>query len=98
MKIFVASWFYVPVTTSEALVTYKLLANSENEYVVCSAKSNKWSYKKDSDMTSDNIRQVIIDTDDFDEFVDKAVETYKELSKTEKENKLTSECFLTINH
>lgn len=84
MKIFVASWFYVPVTTSEALVTYKLLANSENEYVVCSAKSNKWSYKKDSDMTSDNIRQVIIDTDDFDEFVDKAVETYKELSKTEK--------------
>ena len=84
MKIFVASWFYVPVTTSEALVTYKLLANSENEYVVCSAKSNKWSYKKDSDMTSDNIRQVIIDTDDFDDFVDKAVATYKELSKTEK--------------
>ena len=84
MKIFVASWFYVPVTTSEALVTYKLLANSENEYVVCSAKSTKWSYKKDSAMESSNIRQVTIDTDDFDEFVEKAVETYKELSKTEK--------------
>ncbi|MBE6712952.1 MAG: glycosyltransferase family 4 protein [Ruminococcaceae bacterium] len=84
MKIFVASWFYVPVTTSEALVTYKLLANSENEYVVCSAKSTKWSYKKDSAMKSDNIRQYIIDTDDFDEFVEKTVETYKELCKTEK--------------
>lgn len=84
MKIFVASWFYVPVTTSEALVTYKLLASSENEYVVCSAKSNKWSYKKDSELKSDNIRQIIIDTDDFDEFVEKAVETYKKLTKTEK--------------
>ena len=84
MKFFVASWFYVPVTTSEALVTYKLLASSEHEYVVCSAKSNKWSYKKESEMTSPNIRQYIIDTDDFDEFVKKAVDTYKELSKTEK--------------
>lgn len=84
MKIFVASWFYVPVTTSEALVTYKLFANSEHEYVVCSAKSNKWSYKKESEMTSPNIRQYIIDTDDFDDFVAKAVETYKELSKNEK--------------
>lgn len=84
MKIFVASWFYVPVTTSEALVTYKLLASSENEYVICSAKSTKWSYKKDSEMVSDNIRQYIIDTDDFDEFVEKAVDTYKELCKTEK--------------
>lgn len=84
MKIFVASWFYVPVTTSEALVTYKLLANSENEYVVCSAKSNKWSYKKDSELTSDNIRQIIIDTDDFDDYVEKTVETYKELTKAEK--------------
>ena len=84
MKIFVASWFYVPVTTSEALVTYKLLASSENEYVVCSARSNKWSYKKDSELKSDNITQYIIDTDDFNEYVDKAVELYKELVKTQK--------------
>ena len=84
MKIFVASWFYVPVTTSEALVTYKLLANSENEYVVCSARSNKWSYKKDSELKSDNITQYIIETDDFNEYVEKAVELYKELIKTQK--------------
>ncbi len=83
MKIFVASWFYVPVTTSEALVTYKLLANSGNEYVVCSARSNKWSYKKDSELTSPNIRQIMIDTDDFDVYVEKTVETYQELRKTE---------------
>ena len=43
MKIFVISWFYMPVTTSEALVTYKLLSKSKNEYVIVSAKSNKWS-------------------------------------------------------
>lgn len=84
MKIFVVSWFYVPVTTSEALVTYKLLANSENEYVVCSAKSNKWSYKIDSKLESKNIKQYIFDTDDFDEFVEKSFDKYKELSATEK--------------
>ena len=84
MKIFVASWFYVPTTTSEALVTYKLLANSENEYVVCSASSNKWSYNKESELTSPNIRQIIINTDNFDVFVEKTFEKYVELSKTEK--------------
>lgn len=84
MRIFVASWFYVPVTTSEALVTYKLLANSKHEYVVCSAKSNKWSYNKDSELTGDNIQQHIINTDNFDEFVDETVKLYFELSKTQK--------------
>lgn len=84
MRIFVASWFYVPVTTSEALVTYKLFANSKHEYVVCSAKSNKWSYNKDSELTGKNIKQHIINTDSFDEFVDKTVELYFELSKTQK--------------
>lgn len=84
MKIFVASWFYVPVTTSEALVTYKLLANSKHEYVVCSAKSNKWSYNKDSELTGDNIEQHIVNTESFDEFVDEAVKLYFELSKTQK--------------
>lgn len=84
MRIFVASWFYVPVTTSEALVTYKLLSSSENNYVVCSAKSNKWSYNKESELKSDNIEQFIIDTDSFDEYVEKTFEIYKELSKKEK--------------
>ena len=84
MKIFVVSWFYVPVTTSEALVTYKLLANSENEYVVCSAKSNKWSYQTDSKLESKNIKQYVFDTDNFDEFVEKSFDKYKELSATEK--------------
>lgn len=84
MKIFVVSWFYVPVTTSEALVTYKLLANSKNEYVVCSAKSNKWSYQTDSKLESKNIKQYVIDTTNFNDFVEKSFEKYKELSKTEK--------------
>lgn len=83
MKIFVVSWFYVPVTTSEALVTYKLLANSKNEYVVCSAKSNKWSYQTDSKLESKNIKQYVFDTEDFDEFVEKSFNKYTELSSNE---------------
>jgi len=84
MRIFVASWFYVPVTTSEALVTYKLFSNSRHEYVVCSARSNKWSYNKAADLTGENIEQHIIDTEDFGEFVEKSVEIYRELSKEQK--------------
>lgn len=84
MKIFVVSWFYMPTTTSEALVTYKLLSQSKNEYVICSASSKKWSYKKESKLESKNIKQIIIDTDDFDEFVNKAYDTYVRMSKKEK--------------
>ena len=50
MKIFVASWFYPPVTTSEALVTYKLFSNSKHEYYVCSASSKQWSYNSDTEL------------------------------------------------
>ena len=81
MKIFVSSWFYPPVTTSEAIVTYKLLSNSQNEYYLCSASSSQWTYNKVTDLKSDNVEQYIIDTDNFDEYIDKTVEKYIELSK-----------------
>lgn len=81
MKIFVASWFYPPVTTSEAIVTYKLLSNSKNEYYLCSASSKQWTYNKETILESKNVKQYIIDTDDFDEYIDKTVEKYLELSK-----------------
>lgn len=81
MKIFVVSWFYPPVTTSEALVTYKLLSNSRHEYYLCSASSNKWSYTKKSNLKSNNVTQFIIETEDFDEFIEKSYKKYIELSK-----------------
>ena len=81
MKIFVVSWFYPPVTTSEAFVTYKLLSNSKNEYYLCSASSSRWSYNSKSELESDNIKHYTIDTDDFDEFNERTVEIYKKLSK-----------------
>ena len=73
MKIFVASWFYPPVTTSEALVTYKLFSNSKHEYYVCSASSKQWSYNSDTELKSDNVKQFIIDTDSFDVFIDETI-------------------------
>lgn len=81
MKIFVVSWFYPPTTTSEALVTYKLLSNSANEYYLCSASSKNWSYNKESKLTSSNVKQFIFNTDDFDEFINQSILKYQELSK-----------------
>lgn len=81
MKIFVVSWFYPPVTTSEALVTYKLFANSKNEYYVCSALSNNWSYKSETKLESKNIHQIPFDVDNFDDFEKLCLEKYEELSK-----------------
>lgn len=46
-KILVISWFFPPVNSSEGLVTYKLLNNSNYEYDVYTQKSNdSWSYGK----------------------------------------------------
>lgn len=81
MKIFVVSWFYPPVTTSEALVTYKLFANSKNEYYVCSALSNNWSYKSETKLESKNVHQIAFDVDNFDDFERLCLEKYEELSK-----------------
>lgn len=84
MKIFVVSWFYPPVTTSEALVTYKLFANSKNEYYVCSALNNSWSYNNETKLESKNIHHFPFKVDNFDDFENLCIEKYKELIKTVK--------------
>lgn len=44
-RIFVISWFYPPVNSSEGLVTFKLLNNSKYEYDVYTQNSSTdWSY------------------------------------------------------
>ena len=83
MKIFVASWFFPPATSSEGIVTYKLLSKSRHTYDVCSADCDLWSYKHKLDLTSENINVFPIKTDKLDEWVDKCAELFIERNKTE---------------
>lgn len=47
-KVLVISWFYPPINSSEGLVTYKLLKNSNITYDICmQANTASWSYGKD---------------------------------------------------
>jgi glycosyltransferase involved in cell wall biosynthesis len=73
MKIFVVSWFFPPNTSSEGIVTYKLLRNSRHSYDVCSAQSNLWTYKQEMPLNADNITVFPIDTDDFQVWIDAAL-------------------------
>ena len=63
MRVFVASWFFPPSTSSEGIVAYKLLKNSTHEYEVCSAVSDQWGYNK----------QFLVETDSINEWVEEAI-------------------------
>lgn len=76
MRVFVASWFFPPSTSSEGIVTYKLLRRSKHQYDVCCSNSDLWGYKHVLPMEADNINLLPIDTDDLDEWVSKAVEMF----------------------
>lgn len=77
MRVFVASWFFPPATSSEGIVTYKLLRNSQHEYDVCSARSHLWGYKHDLPVRADNARVLPVDTDDVDEWASHAIELFE---------------------
>ena len=77
MKGFVASWFFHPSTSAEGLVTFKLLKASKYNYDVCSSLSNQWSYKIESQLVSENINNIAIDTDDLDVWRYEAVKQYE---------------------
>ena len=81
MRVFVASWFFPPATSSEGIVTYKLLRNSKNIYDVCSSTSKMWGYNAKMDSKDDgNIRVFPIDTNDINEWVDWCIEKFKDLN------------------
>lgn len=85
MNIFVASWFFPPATSSEGIVTYKLLRNSGNRYDVFSSTSKQWGYKSTMRMLGEeNITQYTIETDDIQEWVDFCVEKFEELYARQK--------------
>ena len=78
MNIFVASWFFPPTTTSEGIVTYKLLRNSSHSYDVFCSKSKQWSYDSAMDMLNDkNIVVHAIETDELKKWVEWCVEQFE---------------------
>lgn len=77
MRIFVASWFFPPATSSEGIVTYKLLRNSQHDYDVCSSRSHLWGYKHELPLRADNIRVIAIETDEIDEWVEQAINLFE---------------------
>ena len=80
MKIFVAAWFFPPATSSEGLVTYKLLRNSSHEYDVFSSTSENWGYKASTALNGEeNITSYTIATDSIDEWVDACIAKFEEL-------------------
>lgn len=81
MRIFVASWFFPPATSSEAIVAYKLLRNSRHSYDVCCAESSLWSYKQELPLDAGNISVYPIKTDSLDEWVQGAVDVFEKLNE-----------------
>lgn len=83
MRVFVAAWFYPPVTSSEGIVTYKLLRCSAHEYDVFSSTSRLWSYRTPfKTFGESNIHTYSIDTESIDEWVEACVNTFEELYPT----------------
>ena len=73
MRIFVASWFFPPATSSEGLVSFKLLSHSAHQFDVCSSISSKWGYEEQSKLESPNITSLPVETEEFSEWIEEAV-------------------------
>lgn len=84
MNIFVASWFFPPATSSEGIVTYKLLKNSKHQYDVFSSVSMQWGYKSKTELRAENITSYTIETDDIDQWASACVEEFERLYPTRK--------------
>lgn len=83
MNIFVASWFFPPATSSEGIVTYKLLRNSSHNYDVFSSSSKQWGYKAEMHQFEEkNIRTYPIFTDDIDKWVEEGIKKFDELNSS----------------
>lgn len=77
-KILVISWFYPPINSSEGLVTYKLLRNSEKQYDVCMQEGNaSWSYGKNEVLPeADHIHKIPIQGDSPELWKEKVIEYF----------------------
>lgn len=82
-KIFVISWFYPPINSSEGLVTFKHLKNSKYKYVVYTQKDNtSWSYgNKEKELKSSNIKCVYSSSNTFEGWLDEGFKYFVEHEK-----------------
>ena len=77
MRGFVACWFFPPATSSEGIVTYKLLKYSKHTYDVCGSSSKQWGFDADFDIDLDNVTVTTFDTDSIDDWVEKCIELFE---------------------
>jgi len=77
VRVFAASWFFPPVTTSEGTVAYKLLRHSRHHFDVCSSLSHQWTYHHDFPLDAANIEAFPVDTEDFETWIDEAVRLFE---------------------
>lgn len=74
-RILVISWFYPPINSSEALVTYKLLSHSRYAYDVFTQKrSDAWSYGRSMDVPeAGNVCCIEAESDDIRSWAEEAI-------------------------
>lgn len=79
-KIFVISWFFPPINSSEGLVTYKLINNSKLEYDVYTQKNNNlWSYTNSNNLKlNKNINAIYSESNNLEEYVKNALKYFDE--------------------
>ena len=92
MRVFVASWFFPPSTSSEGIVTYKLLRNSKHQYDVVSSSSNQWGYSETIENDAKNINVIPVDTDDLNEWRDETIRLFKEMHAKEPYDVFMTRC------
>lgn len=79
-KGYVISWFFPPTNSSEGLLTFKLLKNSEFDYVVFTQKDDaSWTYETVEDrLVSDNIKVVFAKDTNIDEWVNEGIAYFEQ--------------------
>lgn len=88
MRIFVISWFFPPLNSSEGMVTFKLLKSSRHEYVVFSSNQLFWSYDNRSLVASlsdsKNIRAIYSSCKNLEDWQNDCFNTFIALHREEK--------------
>lgn len=79
-RIFVISWYYPPINSSEGLVTWKLLNRSEYAYDVFTQNhSEAWSYGQNAAFKSrPEVRTIFAESEDFDSWKVEAFRYFSE--------------------
>lgn len=79
-KILVISWFYPPINSSEGLVTYKLINNSEYEYDVYTQNGvTSWSYGSNMDFKNEtNVTSIFSESKTIVEWVEDTIRYFRE--------------------